>query len=185
MDITTIVGFISGFTLLVMGMLFGGTLQAFMDVPSFLITAGGSLAALLISSPLMDLVRWPGILGKYVLLWPGDVYAKVHPEMYTDLGIDRPEPASDERIAQVRSDLALGAALMGRLQRYPIGIGAVGSLVGIVNMLQYLEDLSHIGPGLATAILTLFYGGVLTYLVILPVKHKLEARLRSLDERFW
>ena len=36
MDITTVVGLIAGFTLIVMGILSGGTMSAFVDAPSLL-----------------------------------------------------------------------------------------------------------------------------------------------------
>ena len=56
MDITTIVGLIAGFTLVTMGILNGGALSAFIDVPSFLMTGGGTLAAYLIASPLHEAI---------------------------------------------------------------------------------------------------------------------------------
>ena len=56
MDITTIVGLIAGFTLIVMGILSGGTMSAFVDAPSLLITLGGTLAGTLINHPLSQMV---------------------------------------------------------------------------------------------------------------------------------
>jgi chemotaxis protein MotA len=183
MDITTIVGLISGFTLLTMAILSGGTMSAFVDVPSFLITGGGTLAAFLISSTLAESVALLGWL-RHLIYFSPRIYANVHPEMFEAMN-RKPEPATDEEVAQVRRELANGAEILRRIRPYPMGIGALGSLTGVVNMLQNLEDPAHIGPGLATAILTLFYGVALTYMVILPFSQKLEARLKSLDERPW
>lgn len=184
MDITTIVGLIASFTLLTMAMLSGGDVRAFIDVPSALITVGGTLAVFLVSTPLGETV---GFLGKlrYVIYFPVRIYANVHPEMFEELGVKRPEPASNEEVVRVRRDLKQGAELLRRIRPFPIGIGALGSLTGVVNILLHLDEPSQIGPGVATAILTLFYGVLLTYLVILPFALKLEARLRSLDEQFW
>ena len=56
MDITTIVGLIAGFTLIVMGILNGGQLSAFIDTPSLLITLGGTVAGTLINHPLQQMV---------------------------------------------------------------------------------------------------------------------------------
>ena len=97
----------------------------------------------------------------------------------------KPEPATDEELEQLRYKLAMGAENLRRMRAYPIGIGVVGSLTAVTNLLYNLDDPSQIGPGLATAILTVFYGVVMTYCIILPLSQKLEARLKSLDEKFW
>jgi chemotaxis protein MotA len=184
MDITTIVGLITSFTLLTMTILSGGSLSAFIDAPSFLITGGGTVAAFLVSSSLNDTAAFMGTL-RYLIYFPPRIYANVHPQMWDDLNLSKPAPASDEEVEQVRRDLARGVTLLRRIRPYPLGVGALGSLVGIVNMLQHVDDPSQIGPGLATALLTVVYGVMLTYLIILPFSQKLEARLASLDERFW
>jgi len=49
-------------------------------------------------------------------------------------------------------------------------------LIGLVNMLQNLDDPSSIGPAMAVALLTTFYGAVLANVVFLPVAKKLEVR---------
>ena len=64
MDITTIVGLIAGFTLIVMGILSGGSMSAFIDTPSLLITLGGTLAGTLINHPLNMMVSVVGIMMK-------------------------------------------------------------------------------------------------------------------------
>lgn len=184
MDITTIVGFIAGFTLLVMGILSGGDMAMFIDVPSVLITAGGSLAAFLVSATLVEANKCVGWV-MYVFFWPRRIYANVHPDMFEELNRKRPAPASDEEVARVRFDLQRGAEILRRVQHYPIRFGLIGTLVGVTNMLHHLDDPAAIGPGVATAILTVFYGVILSYLVIMPMASKLEARLRSLDEKFW
>lgn len=54
--------------------------------------------------------------------------------------------------------------------------GMIGTLIGLVNMLQNLEDPSTIGPAMAVALLTTFYGAVLANVVFLPLAKKLEDR---------
>ncbi len=61
--------------------------------------------------------------------------------------------------------------------------GMVGTLVGLVQMLQNLSDPSSIGPSMAVALLTTFYGAVMANLIFLPMARKLEER--SLDEQFY
>ena len=44
-------------------------------------------------------------------------------------------------------------------------MGMIGTLIGLVQMLQSLSDPSAIGPAMAVALLTTFYGAVLAFLV--------------------
>jgi len=52
--------------------------------------------------------------------------------------------------------------------------GMIGTLIGLVMMLGKLEDPSAIGPGMAVALLTTFYGVILANLVFLPLAGKLS-----------
>ncbi len=54
--------------------------------------------------------------------------------------------------------------------------GMIGTLIGLVNMLQNLDDPSSIGPAMAVALLTTFYGAVLANVIFIPVAKKLEER---------
>ncbi len=54
--------------------------------------------------------------------------------------------------------------------------GMIGTLIGLVQMLQQLDDPSAIGPAMAVALLTTLYGAVLANLVFLPIASKLEQR---------
>ena len=54
--------------------------------------------------------------------------------------------------------------------------GMIGTLVGLVNMLAALEDPTSIGAGMATALITTFYGAVLANAFFLPLAGKLETR---------
>ncbi|WP_147821478.1 motility protein A [Salidesulfovibrio onnuriiensis] len=54
--------------------------------------------------------------------------------------------------------------------------GMIGTLIGLVNMLQNLDDPSSIGPAMAVALLTTFYGAVLANVVFIPIAKKLEER---------
>ncbi|SIO27527.1 motility protein A [Halodesulfovibrio marinisediminis] len=54
--------------------------------------------------------------------------------------------------------------------------GMIGTLIGLVRMLQALDDPSAIGPAMAVALLTTFYGAVLANCIFLPLAKKLEER---------
>ncbi len=53
-------------------------------------------------------------------------------------------------------------------------MGLIGTLVGLVQMLSQLDDPSAIGPALAVALLTTFYGAVLANMLLAPLAAKLE-----------
>lgn len=89
------------FVMLLMGVLAGGTLGAFIDAPSLLIVVG-------ISVPLV-----------YVRGFAWD-----------------------------------------RFRRLIVSAGAIGTMTGLIHMLQNLDDPAQIGPGIATAFITLYYAFV-------------------------
>ena len=53
--------------------------------------------------------------------------------------------------------------------------GMIGTLIGLVNMLQNLSDPSAIGPNMAIALLTTLYGSLLANWICTPVASKLKA----------
>lgn len=53
--------------------------------------------------------------------------------------------------------------------------GMIGTLIGLVNMLQNLDDPSAIGPAMAVALLTTLYGSLLANWVSIPISTKLAA----------
>lgn len=55
-------------------------------------------------------------------------------------------------------------------------MGLIGTLVGLVQMLAKLEDPSSIGPSMALALLTTFYGALLGTVILTPLATKLEKR---------
>ncbi|MDG4866898.1 MotA/TolQ/ExbB proton channel family protein [Guyparkeria sp. 1SP6A2] len=55
-------------------------------------------------------------------------------------------------------------------------MGMIGTLVGLVQMLSSLDDPSTIGPAMATALLTTFYGAVIAQAIALPIMTKLAMR---------
>ncbi|MCR4892308.1 MAG: MotA/TolQ/ExbB proton channel family protein, partial [Lachnospiraceae bacterium] len=54
--------------------------------------------------------------------------------------------------------------------------GMIGTLIGLVNMLKNLNDPSAIGPAMAVALLTTFYGSMLANWICTPVANKLKGK---------
>jgi len=69
-----------------------------------------------------------------------------------------------------------GKALLDGIGRYAPAFGMIGTLIGLVCMLQDMDDPSKIGPGMAVALLTTLYGALLANLVALPLADKLSVR---------
>lgn len=53
--------------------------------------------------------------------------------------------------------------------------GMIGTLIGLILMLQKMEDASSIGPAMSVALVTTFYGSVLANWICTPVSSKLKA----------
>jgi len=53
-------------------------------------------------------------------------------------------------------------------------MGLIGTLIGLIRMLGNLDDVNMIGPAMAVALLTTFYGAILSYLIFYPLSAKLE-----------
>ena len=54
--------------------------------------------------------------------------------------------------------------------------GMIGTLVGLVKMLGQLDDVSTVGPSMAVALITTFYGSVIANWLCSPTSAKLSAK---------
>ena len=70
---------------------------------------------------------------------------------------------------------ALGADIFVALAGFAPAFGMIGTLVGLVLMLQNMEDPSTIGPSMSVALLTTFYGALMANIFFLPMAGKLKA----------
>jgi chemotaxis protein MotA len=66
MDISTIVGVLLGFALIGMAILLGGSVSAYIDVPSIIIVIGGACAAVLASNPISSVLNLPKVVMKTI-----------------------------------------------------------------------------------------------------------------------
>lgn len=57
--------------------------------------------------------------------------------------------------------------------------GMIGTLIGLVQMLQSMSDPSSIGPAMAVALLTTFYGSIVANVFTIPVAAKLKQRSKQ------
>ena len=57
--------------------------------------------------------------------------------------------------------------------------GMIGTLIGLIQMLRQLDSPDSIGLGMATALITTFYGALLANLLFLPLAGKLALRSKK------
>lgn len=67
-----------------------------------------------------------------------------------------------------------GRSIIEKAGEYSPAWGMIGTLIGLVLMLNNLSDPTTLGPNMAVALLTTFYGTLLANLVFLPMAAKLE-----------
>lgn len=69
-----------------------------------------------------------------------------------------------------------GRTIIEKAGEYAPAWGMIGTLIGLVLMLNSLQDPSSLGPSMAVALLTTLYGTVLANLVFIPMANKLETK---------
>ncbi len=69
-----------------------------------------------------------------------------------------------------------GAEIFTVMGAFAPAMGMIGTLIGLVQMLMNMSDPKSIGPAMAVALITTFYGSVMANLIFLPVAGKLKVR---------
>ncbi|MBW1980206.1 MAG: MotA/TolQ/ExbB proton channel family protein [Deltaproteobacteria bacterium] len=213
MDIATFAGIFSAFALVLSAIMMGGGLGLFVNVPSLMIVAGGTLGATLINYPLKEVfkvvkvvrnaffakqfspaeaianfvtlagqARREGILAlEPAIKDMDDEFARTG----LQLAMDGMEPESIQAILETELEYIqerhkLGAEIFTTMGTFAPALGMIGTLIGLVQMLQTMDDPSTIGPAMAVALLTTFYGAIMANIIFNPIAGKL--RTRSTEE---
>lgn len=210
MDKSTVGGLVGCTILFVIGILLGGPLMPFWDMPSVFIVLGGTFMALFIGFPTGAVVG--GLkAGKQALFIQREYVASETVKMLSELSAKARSEGllSLESAAEQTPDLflqkglrmmadghdagTLESVLMGEIARtderhrsnvaiydaigaYGPALGMIGTLIGLVQMLRNLSDPTTIGPAMAVALLTTFYGSLLANLIGIPFANKLKQR---------
>jgi chemotaxis protein MotA len=72
-----------------------------------------------------------------------------------------------------------GADILSVLGTFAPAMGMIGTVIGLVKMLKTMDDPSTIGPAMAVALITTFYGAILANLVFIPLSGKLRNRSKE------
>jgi chemotaxis protein MotA len=106
------------------------------------------------------------------------IYKALHMVIDGTPGDDVERILGNESSAMLARDLKSASVLRKAADIAP-AMGLIGTLIGLVQMLGTLDDPSRIGPAMAVALLTTFYGAILANMVFSPLASKLE---RNADE---
>jgi chemotaxis protein MotA len=79
----------------------------------------------------------------------------------------------EPEIEHMQSRHSLGKKILEFMAAAAPAFGMIGTLIGLVQMLQNLSSPDQIGQGMATALLTTFYGAFAANLVFIPLAGKL------------
>ena len=100
------------------------------------------------------------------------------------MAVDGQEPEAlkemlEREIEYVMERHDKGAEIFSTFAAYSPAMGMIGTLIGLVQMLQTMDDPTTIGPAMALALLTTFYGAVIANVVANPIAGKLKLRSAS------
>ncbi len=207
MDLGTLLGILGSFGLILGGILLGGSLGAFIDIPSLVIVVGGTLAVTFVMFPLKTVFASIRVVLNAFFSRPKDPRELINKivelantarkdslvalekaeisDPFLKKGVLLVADGTEEDL--VRSVLETDMNFTKQRHRRGQGIfknmgsmspafGMIGTLIGLVKMLRTLDDPSSIGPAMAVALLTTFYGVVLANVVFIPISKKLEER---------
>ncbi|APG27324.1 flagellar motor protein MotP [Syntrophotalea acetylenivorans] len=213
MDLSTIVGIVAAFGLMVMAIVQGGSIMLFVNTPSLIIVIGGTIGATLVNYPFSDvmstlsvikkafktqkassssrieqLIRFAGKARKEGVLSLQSVISEVNDPFFIkglQMAVDGQEPDNlkemlDREIEYIEERHGKGANILLAVGGIAPAMGMIGTLIGLVQMLQTMNDPSSIGPAMAVALLTTFYGAVIANVLCMPLAGKLKNR--SADE---
>jgi chemotaxis protein MotA len=79
-------------------------------------------------------------------------------------------------VVSMRRRHRVGWEIFAEMGKYAPAFGMIGTLIGLIQMLADLEDPSTIGPKMAVALITTFYGAFLSNMVFVPMSVKLKRR---------
>lgn len=95
--------------------------------------------------------------------------------------IDGVEPEAIKEVMELELDVIdrrhrIGQEIFLKWGELAPAFGMVGTIIGLINMLSRMEDMASIASGMATALITTFYGSLMANLIFLPIAYHLSAQ---------
>lgn len=207
MDFASIVGILSGISLIIAAIFLKGDLTNFFNIAGMMIVLGGTIASTLLTFPLKDVIK--AFQAAFFVLYernidPNDMVKTIIKLSnisrrqgliaLSKIKVDNPilkkscnliADGAEEYV--IRNSLRIEIDSLKhrhyniqdifiKMATFSPAFGMIGTLIGLVQMLNILNDPSAIGPAMAIALLTTFYGVLLSTLFFLPIGGKLKAR---------
>jgi chemotaxis protein MotA len=79
-------------------------------------------------------------------------------------------------IQQIKKSHKDGWEIFKEMGAFAPAFGMIGTLIGLIQMLADLSDVNSVGPKMAIALITTFYGAVLANLIFIPMTVQLKRR---------
>jgi chemotaxis protein MotA len=100
------------------------------------------------------------------------------------LAVDGTEPADLRRIMQVSLDSTTDAeerlpAVFESAGGFSPTIGILGAVLGLIQVMQHLDNITEVGRGIAVAFVATIYGVALANLFFLPFAGKMRIRIHD------
>ena len=87
---------------------------------------------------------------------------------------DEIERIMRREVQAIAQRMSRSVSILRKAAEISPAMGLIGTLVGLIQMLGNLDDPSTIGPSMAVALLTTFYGAILANVVFTPLASKME-----------
>ncbi len=84
-----------------------------------------------------------------------------------------------QEISTIQEQQNIVVQLLKKAAEVAPACGLIGTLVGLIQMLSSINDIVSIGSGMSVALLTTFYGAILSYIIILPLATKIEKNTKQ------
>lgn len=134
-----------------------------------------------------DLIEYAGKARKEGILVLESVVGSIKDEFLAkgvQLAVDGLEPKfiqqiMETEIERIEDRHKYGAEVFSTMAALAPAFGLIGTLIGLVLMLQSMDDPSSIGPSMAVALITTFYGALMANTLFTPMSGKLKARSKE------
>lgn len=80
----------------------------------------------------------------------------------------------DDQLASADRRLTKSVKILSSMADYSPAFGMIGTVIGLILMLQNIQDPESLGAGLAVALLTTLYGTIFANMIFLPISGKLN-----------
>jgi chemotaxis protein MotA len=209
MDILSIVGFVLAFVAIIGGSILKGSgVKALLGAAAFVIVVLGTVAAILLQTPLATFMRMLKIIGWVFKPPAADAHAIIEklvewsniarkqgllglesaveqePDEFVKKGlqslVDGGEPDAIRAVMEVELETRqhfdnAAAKVLEGMGIYAPTLGIIGAVMGLMAVMQNLNDPSKLGHGIAAAFIATIYGIGLANLFFLPMASKLKA----------